>query len=106
MSKLQIVTEGYIKDTKIRGILRDLAQYSSEFSDNISYCGEDNETCEIHVYIDLYTQLEELFSEVQDCNENGKEHEEFDDNDMYIITELMEVLRDTENNHMTFFTCK
>ena len=106
MSKLKLVTEAYLEDSKIRGIVRSLAQYDSEYSDHIIYFTEDTDTSLIEVSISLYEKLEGLLSEVQDCNENGEEHEEFDDSEMYLIVELMEILREVENNHMTFFICK
>ena len=106
MSKLKLVTEAYVEDENIRGILRDLAQYDEKYSEHILYFTEETETSLIEVHISLYGKLEELLSEVQDCNENGEEHDEFEDSDMYVITELMEILREVENNHMTYFICK
>jgi len=103
MSKLKLVTEAYLEDSKIRGIIRSLAQYDSEYSDHIIYFTEDTDTSLIEVSISLYEKLEGLLTEVQDCNENG---EEFDDSEMYLIVELMEILREVENNNMTFFICK
>jgi len=106
MSKLKLATEAYVEDANIRGILRNLAQYDEKYSDHIIYFTEETETSLIEVHTSLYEKLEELLSEVQDCNDNGEEHDEFEESDIGVITELMEILREVESNNMTYFICK
>jgi hypothetical protein len=104
---LQVVTTAVIVDSNIRSIVRDLATYGSgEMADFIVYFGEDTDSCDIEVYIDIYETLEDIMSEAQDSNENGIEFEAFDDTEMGTISLLMEILRETERHQLTSFIVK
>ena len=106
MSKLRITSEATVKDTdgSIRSIVRDLAQEETGlFQEDIMYCGEDGDTCDIQVSIDIYTELERTIEDIEDCEEY-KLAETIENTQLPVLKELLELVRETENDHRTFFT--
>jgi len=104
MAKLQLITEAQVKDPVIHGGLRDLASYSDDFSDYIIYFSEDADNSVVEVSVGLKENLLALFVEVQDMNENGSEHDTFEDSDMEAFSEILDLIEECINNNLTYFT--
>ena len=106
MSKLRITSEAIVKDTdgSIRSIVRELAQEETGlFTNDVMYCEENGDTCDIQISIDIYTELEILIDDLDEI-EDYKLPEIEENPKLPVLKELLELVRETENDHRTFFT--
>lgn len=108
MAKLQYNDEAFVQDNRIYSGLKELQGYMNPdyFFQDCILDNSNDVNCDLFVDIRLSDDLEKLFAEVQDCNENGEEHEEFTDNDMNLFDDIYELLREVENDHRTSMTVK
>jgi len=95
--------EASVSDKNIHWELRNVASYSMDCVDYIIWTGEE-ENAPLEISIHLEKPLLELFAEVQDCVENGQEHEEFTTEQMNVLDNVLKLIQNAEEIGIDYFT--